>query len=44
MNLGKGIAVAGIWIGVGLIGLGGGGGPAACAAIFAFFATAIVCS
>ena len=44
--IGKGIAIAGIWIGVGLIGLGGadGGGPAAVASIFAFLATAVVCA
>lgn len=40
-NLWKGIAIAGIWIGVGMIGLKDPG-AAACASIFAMFATIAV--
>ena len=43
MNIGKGIAVVGIWIGVGLCGLGGLGGEECFAvAILAVFATALI--
>jgi len=43
MNIGKGIAVAGIWIGVGLCGLGGiGSEGCVLIALCAFGATAII--
>lgn len=42
MNTGTGIAIAGIWIGVGLCGIGGAGGATAIVALCAFLATAAV--
>lgn len=41
MSLGKGIAIAGIWFGVGLIAFGAGERAAAAAAICAMFATIV---
>jgi hypothetical protein len=40
MSIGRGIAVAGIWIGVGIAAFGGDG--AVFIALFALFATAVV--
>lgn len=45
MTIGHGIAIAGIWIGVGLCAIGGLGAGTPMVAMFAFFATiAVVCS
>jgi hypothetical protein len=44
MSLGKGIAIAGIWLGVGLVALGTGGTAVAAAALCAVFATLFVCA
>lgn len=41
-TLGRGIATAGIWIGVGLIGLGDDAGWSAVAALFALLGTLVV--
>lgn len=43
MSTGKGIAIAGIWIGVGLVG-SGGGGVVSVVALFAMIATCAVAS
>lgn len=44
MTIGHGIAIAGIWIGVGLCAIGGLGPDTSIVAMFAFFATiAVVC-
>lgn len=45
MTIGHGIAIAGIWTGVGLCAIGGLGAPTAMVSLFAFLATtAVACS
>lgn len=45
MTIGHGIAIAGIWTGVGLCAIGGLGAATPMVAMFAFFATiAVACS